>query len=105
MGHNGTNADGNFLLTYDMKKAREILHGIIYNGDEIPESVKSNSYAEQAYGVQKKDDKPTEAPSEDSAPSETPEPTSLPSDPGQGSGGGSDQPALPPEGDSSNGEG
>ncbi len=105
MGHNGTNADGNFLLTYDMKKAREILHGIIYNGDEIPESVKSNSYAEQAYGVQKKDNNPTGSPSADSEPTEASEPTAPPSDPGQGSGSGSDQPTTPSDGDSGSGEG
>ena len=110
MGHNGTNSDGNFLLTYDMKKAREILHGIIYNGDEMPESVKSNSYAEQQYGVQKKDSdsknsKATPTPKADANPPETSEPTEPPSDPGQGSGSGSDQPTPPPEGDSGGGEG
>ena len=110
MGHNGTNSDGNFLLTYDMKKAREILHGIIYNGDEMPESVKSNSYAEQAYGAQKKDtdkNKATQAPSTTPKPEETdsPEPTAPPSDPGSGSDGGSDQPSQPPEDGSGGGEG
>ena len=91
-------------------KDKEILHGIIYNGDEMPESVKSNSYAEQQYGVQKKDSdsknsKATPTPKADANPPETSEPTEPPSDPGQGSGSGSDQPTPPPEGDSGGGEG
>ena len=111
MGHNGTNSDGNFLLTYDMKKAREILHGIIYNGDEMPESVQSNSYAEQSYGVQKTDDssknsKATPAPaSADSQTEDTPAPADPPNDSGQGSEGSSGQPAPSADGDSGSGEG
>lgn len=37
MGRNGVNKKGNYLLEYDMDKHRDLIHGIIYDGDPIPE--------------------------------------------------------------------